>query len=179
MKISRPLALTLTLAALGGCASAPPSFNQASLPKDVQVPAGHKVTLETVGAGDITYECKAKANTANQYEWVFGGPAAKLVNRSGKEVGSYYGPPATWELADSSKLTGAQVAVSPAAPGSIPHQLVKANPAQGKGGLVGTTYIQRTATQGGVAPSTACAANNLGAKQKVSYKADYIFWSAI
>jgi hypothetical protein len=40
------------------------------------------------------------------------------------------------------------------------------------------TYIQRVATKGGVAPSMACGAANLGSKQIVQYRADYIFWKA-
>ena len=178
------LALALaTTALLGACASAPdmmkPMFDQSALPAPVQVPAGHKVAWETVGVGEITYECRAKANMAGQFEWVFVGPDAKLMDRSGKQVGKYYGPPATWEGMDGVKLTATQVAVAPAAPGSIPLQLVKANPAMGNGMVSGTTYIQRVATMGGVAPAAACGAANMGAKQIVKYQADYIFWRAM
>ncbi len=168
---------------VAACASSPSMmskpYDQASLPASVQVPAGNKVALETVGAGDITYECKAKANMADQFEWVFVGPDAKLMDRSGKQVGKYYGPPASWEAMDGSKVTGAQVAVAPAMAGSIPYQLVKANPAMGTGAMTGTTYIQRVATKGGVAPATPCAAGNVGAKQVVKYQADYIFYRAM
>ena len=38
------------------------TFSQASLPAPIQVPAGNKVAWETVGSGDITYECRDKAN---------------------------------------------------------------------------------------------------------------------
>jgi hypothetical protein len=55
---------------------------------------------------------------------------------------------------------------------------VKANPATGSGAMQGVSYIQRVATQGGVAPMSACSASNLGAKQWVPYQADYIFWKA-
>lgn len=179
-------------AAIVGCASKPmmadsktmAKFDQASLPTEVQVPAGNKVMLETLGAGDITYECKSKATVANQFEWVFAGPNAKLMDRSGAVIGKYYGPPATWEHADASKLTGTQVAVAPAGPGKIPFQLVKANPAvggmtsSGKGAMLGVSYIQRTATVGGVAPAKDCGAANVGAKEIVKYQADYIFWQA-
>ena len=79
---------------------------------------------------------------------------------------------------DGVKLTATQVAVAPAAAGSIPLQLVKANPASGTGMVSGTTYIQRVATMGGVAPATPCAAGNMGARQIVKYQADYIFWRA-
>jgi hypothetical protein len=179
------LRLTLAAAAaaaLAGCATGSMTmkpYDQMSLPAAVQVPAGHKVAMETVGAGDITYECRAKANAAGEYEWVFVGPDAKLMDRGGKTVGKYYGPPATWESMDGSKLTGAQLAVSPAAAGSIPLQLVKANPAMGSGSMSGVTYIQRVATRGGLAPAMACAATNMGAKQVVKYQADYIFYKAM
>jgi hypothetical protein len=181
-----PLALFAAASALlAACASAPQAgalskaFDQAALPAAVQVPAGNKVFMETVGVGDITYECRAKAGTSDQFEWVFAGPSAALSDRAGKQVGRYYGPPATWEGQDGAKLTGAQLAVAPAAAGSIPLQLVKANPATGNGWVSGTTFIQRVATQGGVAPSTACGAGNVSAKQVVKYQADYIFWRAV
>ncbi len=153
-------------------------YDQAALPAAVRVPVGNKVAMETVGVGEITYECRGKANMPGQYEWVFVGPDAKLMDRSGKQVGKYFGPPATWENMDGSKVTATQVAVAPAAAGSIPFQLVKADPAMGNGMMNGTTYIQRVATQGGVAPSAACTASNMSAKQIVKYQADYIFYRA-
>ena len=167
------------IASLGACASAPmPMFMQDSLPDAVKVPAGHRVAMETVGVGEITYECKAKAQMADQFEWVFVGPKAALNDRSGKTVGSYFGPPATWAALDGSKLTGAQLAVAPAGMGNIPFQLVKANPAMGEGAMAGVTHIQRVATKGGVAPAMPCAVGNMGQKQVVAYQADYIFWKA-
>ncbi|MET0310818.1 MAG: DUF3455 domain-containing protein [Burkholderiaceae bacterium] len=153
-------------------------YDQASLPAAVQVPAGNRVAMETVGVGEITYECRVKANMPGQYEWFFVGPDAKLNDRGGKTIGKYYGPPATWENNDGSKLTATQVAVSPAGAGAIPLQLVKANPAMGSGAMTGVTYIQRVATVGGVAPAAACGATNVGAKQVVKYQADYIFYKA-
>ena len=169
--------------ALGGCASTGmntmPPFSQASLPQVVQVPTGHVVAMETAAAGDITYECRAKKDMANQFEWVFVGPDAGLKNRSGKVIGKYSGPPATWESNDGSKVTGAQVAVAPAGDGNIPSQIVKANPAMGMGAMQGVTYIQRVATQGGVAPATLCGSVTAGQKQVVKYSADYIFWRAV
>jgi len=168
---------------LSACASGPMAmsrpYNQSMLPAPVQVPAGNRVAMETVGAGEITYECRAKAGAAGQYEWAFVGPDARLMDRSGKVVGKYYGPPATWESNDGSKLTATQVAVAPAGAGAIPLQLVKANPAMGSGAMAGTTYIQRVATQGGVAPAMPCAQANMGARQVVKYQADYIFYKAM
>ena len=190
MPIRTPLALAAALASVVGlsaCSSMGSSnmsstmapFSQASLPAAVQVPAGHKVAMETVGTGDITYECRAKKDMASEFEWVFVGPDAKLWDRKGTQVGRYWGPPATWENQDGSKVTATQVAVAPAGAGNIPLQLVKANPAMGMGAMQGVTYIQRVATVGGIAPKAACAQANEGAKQIVQYQADYILYKAM
>lgn len=181
MFIKTTLSLAAVLA-LGACAagmgaSPAKTYSQATLPAAVQVPAGHRVVMETVGVGQITYACREKKD-AMGHEWVFVGPEAKLLDRSGRAVGRYYGPPATWESLDGSRLTATQLAVAPAAAGSIPLQLVKAKPAMGMGAMQGVTYIQRVATQGGVAPAMACGAANVGSQQIVNYQADYIFWKA-
>jgi hypothetical protein len=154
-------------------------YSQASLPAAVQVPAGHKVTMETVGVGQITYECRADKDMAGKYAWVFAGPDAKLMSRNGQQVGKYYGPPATWEAMDGSKITGKQLAVASGGAGNIPLQFVQANPAMGTGAMSGVTYIQRVKTQGGVAPAMACDAATMGSKQIVNYQADYIFWRPV
>ena len=158
--------------------AAPAAFAQTGLPDSIKVPAGHKVALETTGVGEITYECRDKPNAAGQTEWTYVGPKAVLNDRSGKPVGTYFGPPATWQAKDGSKITGTQLAVAPSGAGNLPYQLVKANPAEGKGAMSGVSYIQRVALKGGVAPSTACSAANKGEQAVVSYQADYIFWSA-
>ena len=105
-------------------------------------------------------------------------PRRKIDGPQGRANWPLLWPAATWENKDGSKVTGAQLAVSPATPGSIPLQLVKANPASGAGAMQGVTYIQRVATQGGVAPASACTASSQGQKQIVKYQADYIFWRA-
>lgn len=159
-------------------AAAPAAFAQTSLPDNIKVPDGHKVTLETTGVGEITYECRDKANAAGQTEWTFVGPKAVLNDRSGKPVGTYFGPPATWEAKDGSKITGTQLAVAPSSPGNLPYQLVKANPAEGKGAMSGVSYVQRVALKGGVAPSSGCTVADKGKQEVVKYQADYIFWAA-
>lgn len=169
------LSATLTIACLGAL---PVAQAQSALPDSIKVPEGHKVALETVGTGEITYECRDKANVPGETEWVFVGPKAVLSDRSGKVLGDYFGPPATWQAKDGSKITGTQVAVAPSSAGNLPYQLVKANPAEGKGLMSGVSYIQRVALKGGVAPSSACTAANKGTRETVKYQADYIFWAA-
>jgi Protein of unknown function (DUF3455) len=178
-RIPVSLATLALLSACAGMSPPPATFSQADLPDAVKVPAGQKVTMETVGVGEITYECREKQAMAGQFEWVFVGPDAVLNDRSGKQVGKYYGPPATWQSLDGSKLTGAQQAVAPSSPGNIPLQLVKANPATGQGAMAGVSYIQRVATRGGVAPAMACEATSKGRKEIVKYQADYIFWASM
>lgn len=185
--VASSLTLTAVLAACSGMPSMPAMpmmakaapYSQDMLPDPVKVPAGHRVAWETVGVGEITYECRAKAGSADAFEWVFVGPMAELKGRGGEKLGRYFGPPATWAANDGSALTGTQVAVAPAMAGSIPLQLVKANPATGSGALNGTSYIQRVATRGGVAPAMPCAAGSVGKREIVQYQADYIFWKPV
>ena len=182
-RLSVSTAAVSIAALLSACAgmqtgTAMSSYSQATLPDPVKVPTGNKVALETVGVGEITYECRAKTDSAGTFEWAFVGPQADLNSRSGAKVGTYFGPPATWAANDGSKITGTQVAVAPASAGNIPLQLVKANPASGPGAMLGVTYVQRVATKGGVAPAMPCAGDSVGKKQLVKYQADYIFWTA-
>ena len=159
-------------------AAAPAAFAQTGLPDSIKVPDGHKLAMHTTGVGEITYECRDKANAAGQTEWTFVGPKAVLNDRNGQQVGTYFGPPATWQAKDGSTITGTQLAVAPSSPGNLPYQLVKANPAEGKGAMSGVSYIQRVALKGGVAPSAECSTANKGQQEVVKYQADYIFWAA-
>ena len=98
------------------------------------------------------------------------------MDRDGKLVGKYFGPPATWESNDGSKVTGTQLAVAPSSAGNIPFQLLKANSSAAAGSLQGISFVQRVATQGGIAPSALCDAATSGQKSLVKFQADYIFW---
>ena len=169
----------LGLAGATACLTLALPFAHAAMavPDSIKVPDGHKVAMQTTGVGEITYECRDKANAAGQTEWTFVGPKAVLNDRNGQQVGTYFGPPATWQAKDGSTITGTQLAVAPSSPGNLPYQLVKANPAEGKGAMSGVTYIQRVALKGGVAPATPCTTANKGAKEVVKYQADYIFWA--
>ena len=167
-------AAVASLAVLTGCANQAMVKN-AELPEAVRVPAGHTQTMFTVGSGEITYECREKKDAAGAFEWAFVGPVATLTNAKGTVVGKYYAGP-TWESNDGSKVTGKQIDVSPAAPGNIPLQLVKANPASGAGAMQGVSFIQRLNTAGGVAPALPCGAEQKGDKKVVGYKADYVFY---
>lgn len=167
----------IALSALTGCAGtmhAEPRVDNAALPDAVRVPAGQVQSLYTTGTGEITYECREK-KAGGGHEWAFVAPVATLTNAKDQVVGKYYAGP-TWEANDGSKVTGKQLAVSPAPAGNIPLQLVQANPAMGEGAMKGVSFIQRLKTVGGVAPALPCGAAQVGQKQVVPYRADYAFY---
>ncbi|AOY02158.1 DUF3455 domain-containing protein [Jeongeupia sp. USM3] len=168
-------AVAPSLCLLAACAS-PPAMQQSTLPESIRVNPPDKLVMSTTGVGEITYECRAKKDAAGQFEWAFAGPSAVLYDQRRQVVGKYYGGP-TWESVDGSKVTGSQVAVSPAPAGNIPLQLVKANSLSGAGKMAGISFIQRVNTKGGVAPATPCTSASLGQKQQVAYEADYLFYA--
>lgn len=168
----RVLLATACLATTAAIAQSDP----AAAPEAVRAPAGHRIAWDTLGVGEITYECREKKDAAGQFEWAFVAPAATLYDMQKKTVGRYYGGP-TWESNDGSKVTGKQVAVAPSPnAGSIPLQLVKAEPAMGSGALSGVSYIQRLDTKAGVAPASVCDAQAKGKQEKVAYEARYVFY---
>ncbi len=174
-KLTRPAIIAALPVVLAACAGMHDSTAAPDVPAAVAVPSGNKPAMTLVGAGLLTYECKAKAGAADTFEWAFAGPDAKLTDKGGAVVGKYYGGP-TWEHSDGSKVTGKQLAVSPSPAGNIPMQLVQANPATGSGAFSGVSYIQRLNTKGGVAPADPCTASTSGAKKTVNYSADYVFY---
>ena len=173
---------------LSACAAPAPMMNSmsnprasdgaarnAALPEAVRVPAGQRLMMTSRGVGELTYECRAKKDMAGEFEWAFVAPVASLINADRKAIGKYYAGP-TWEAMDGSKVSGKQVAVSPAAPDNIPLQLVKADPSMGVGAMNGVSYIQRVNTKGGVAPTAACNASVVSKRMSVAYEADYVFY---
>ena len=125
-------AITAAASALliAGCSTLAPApvIDPLSQPEAIRVPSGNVPALLLVGKGEITYECRAKADTTDQFAWAFVAPNAALVTSAGLPAGRYYAGP-TWEALDGSRVTGKQVAIAPATPGNIPLQLVKTNPA--------------------------------------------------
>jgi hypothetical protein len=170
--------IAIAASTLVACAMQPQTMvRQDDLPASIRVPDGHRAFMHTVGTGELTYECREKKDMAGAFEWAFVGPVATLTDPRGQTVGKYYAGP-TWETTDGSKVSGKQLAVSPHKPGSIPLQLVQAGPATGAGAMQGVSYIQRLKTEGGAAPALPCGSAEKGQRQRVNYKADYVFHRA-
>ena len=147
------------------------------VPSAIKVPAGNKVFLVGHAVGVQIYSC---SSTPTGFGWTFVAPRADLVNDRGKLIVSHFGGP-TWEARDGSKVVG-KVAGDPVTVDrkAIPWLLLSAaSTAAGPDGdeLVATTYIQRIATKGGLAPSVAgCNKQTLGTQAESPYAADYFFY---
>ena len=175
------LAITLLMVAgtatiMAACSSVKPpakEYSQDRLVEVIRVPAGHTVVLETTGVGVLNYECRANG-------WTVTGPKADLIDRTGKNVGSYSGPPATWTHMDGSSVVGTQVTASPVVGvTNIPLQLSTGTSGTNAGVLQNISYIQRINTKGGQDFSKACGQADIGDKLTLPFQADYIFWSAV
>ena len=164
---------------ISGCAALAPAplVDVTTQPEAIRVPSGNVPAMLLVGKGEITYECRVKADAPDQFAWAFVAPNAVLLTSSGLPAGRYYAGP-TWEALDGSRVTGKQVAIAPAQPGSIPLQLVKTETISGLTTFSNITYIQRLNTQQGVAPALPCNASLVNQKQIVGYQADYVFYRA-
>ncbi len=160
------------MAACSSVKAPPKEYSQDRLVEVIRVPAGHRVVLETTGVGVLNYECRATG-------WTLTGPKADLIDRTGKNVGSYSGPPATWTHMDGSSVVGTQVTVSPTVGATnIALQLSKGTSGTNPGVLQNISYIQRINTKGGQDFSKACSQADIGDKLTLPFQADYIFWKA-
>ena len=175
----RPLAVAALPLALAACGSMGMMGAPApDVPAVIAVPTGNKPAFTLKGSGLLTYECRASADSKAAPAWGLAAPDAVLRDKDNAIVGKYSAGP-TWEHGDGSKVTGKQLAVSPAPnAGNIPWQLVQADPATGSGVMNGVTYIQRINTNAGTAPSDTCNASLAGTKKQVRYSADYVFFKA-
>lgn len=146
------------------------------VPSDIEVEDGHHVFLVGHAVGVQIYACN---QVGNSHAWGFVGPRAELYGDNGKLVATHFRGP-TWQARDGSTVVArfdGGVTVDPTA---IPWlRLAATSSAPGGDGdrLTATTFIQRTATTGGLMPAaTECTAATAGTTAEVPYTADYHFW---
>lgn len=164
--------IALSVAQVAMAAPSPPS-----VPNGIDVPAGNKVFLVGHAVGVQIYTC---APTAGGYAWSFVAPRADLYGDNGKLIATHFAGP-TWQASDGSSVKGAVVNRATVDSTSIPWLLLSTTSTTGsdEGRLSATTYIQRVATVGGIAPAAAgCNAATAGHVAEVPYLADYYFWKA-
>jgi hypothetical protein len=146
-----------------------------TVPDTIQVPAGNKVFLVGHAVGVQIYSCNA---SMGGFAWGFVAPRANLYNDHGKLIITHFAGP-TWQAKDGSTVVGRAEAMVTVDATAIPWvRLAAASTAAGPDGdrLVDTTYVQRIATTGGLAPPAAdCTAATAGTVAEVPYTADYYF----
>lgn len=177
-QVNRLLSTTVVIAAAALSQVADAAPPEPVVPTTIQVGAGNKVFLVGHAVGVQIYSCNAAGGA---FSWGLVAPRANLYDDHGKLIVKHYGGP-TWRAKDGSTLVGRreqQVTVDATA---IPWLLLsRASATAGEDGdrLVGTTFVQRIATKGGLAPAAAqCDATTAGDEVEVPYTADYYFWKA-
>jgi hypothetical protein len=177
LTLSPASVLSVAFLVVSGCVGTP-TVTQPEVPLNLRPPSGEVVFLEARASGVQIYECGLKPGQTQTYAWMFQGPEAVLVDRSGHSLGKHYGGP-TWESNDGSSVVGVLKA-SDSGPraDSIPWLLLASKATMGSGTFNATTSIQRVRTLGGIAPSEACSASNSGQIARVPYTATYYFYRA-
>jgi hypothetical protein len=137
----------------------------------IEPPPGARIMLEAKGEGVQIYICDGA-------KWVFKAPDAKLLDASGKVIGSHFAGP-TWKLTDGGEVQGEVVASKPAPEAdSVAWLLLRAKPGTAAGSLAGVDFIRRSATHGGAAPASGCQnAADAGTTERAAYTATYTFYA--
>jgi uncharacterized protein DUF3455 len=105
-------------------------------------------------------------------------PEADLFDARGARIGRHYAGP-HWESIDGSKIVGVvkERADAPVAD-AIPWLLLAAKSVGPDGAFSKVTSIQRVNTVGGVAPKAGCSQAAAGTSVRISYTAEYHFFTA-
>ena len=142
----------------------------------IDVSEGARVVLQVKGDGVQIYTC---SETPSGIKWTLKGPDARLMDGSGRIVGTHFAGP-TWKLNDGGLVQGELLASKPAPEAaSIPWLLLRAKAGSTAGSLASVGYIRRTETHGGVAPATGCLTKeDAGKTTQAQYTATYTFYAA-
>lgn len=146
-----------------------------AIPDTIKMPAGNQSLLTVHAKGDQIYLCVLEAGV---YAWKWQAPDAKLFDSQNQTLVGSHGAGPRWVYMDGSSAK-AKVIQKAEAPdkANVPWLLLEITEHKSDGLLAKASYIQRINTQGGVSPSSGCDANHLGAEKRVSYSADYAFYS--
>jgi Protein of unknown function (DUF3455) len=173
---------TLTTAALGlallFAARASGQLSTVNVPDKLRPGANEALALILSAQGVQIYECRAKKDQAEGYEWAFVAPEADLFDVRGTKAGRHYAGP-HWESTDGSKIVGTvkERADAPEAD-AIPWLLLTAKSVGPDGRLSRVTSVQRVNTTGGVVPKSGCSRASAGTQARIDYTADYYFFTA-
>lgn len=173
MKLFHVGALCLVVAGCATQALAP------IVPETLRPAARESFARTVLARGVQIYECRARKEDAQAFEWAFVAPEADLFDANGARVGTHYAGP-HWEALDGSKVVGKLKARADAPrAGAIPWLLVATQSDGPAGSFAAVSSIQRINTVGGVAPAgDTCSRDAAGRVARVDYTADYVLFIA-
>jgi len=176
-KTSKVTVLLLVLL-VAACASAQSPTSVVKVPDKLKPGANESLAMIVSARGVQVYECRARKDQVGGYEWAFVAPEADLFDARGNRAGRHYAGP-HWEATDASKILGTvkERADAPVAD-AIPWLLLAAKSVGSEGSFSKVTSIQRVNTVGGVAPKAGCSEAAVGAPARISYTAEYYFFTA-
>jgi hypothetical protein len=150
----------------------------AAIDLPANLPYGNIRVATYYAEGVQKYKAQVKAGSDPVvYEWVFVAPQADLYDASNATVGTHSAGP-TWQLSVMDSIYGQQYSPPKSAPSPDPESIdwLLLKPRTGTtptGIFANVDYIQRIATKGGKAPTTAPVRGNQTVE--VKYKAVYRF----
>jgi len=185
MTCSRRLNRVLIVGVIAAATAAGPLAHDAAaategpdVPETIEVDPGHKVFLVGHAVGVQIYSCNP---VPGGFQWGLVAPRAELYDDDGTLVATHFGGP-TWQARDGSTVVARRVDGVTVEPTAIPWLLLeRVRSEAGSDGdqLTNTTFIQRTATTGGIQPpAKECNKHQAGTTREVPYTADYHFWKA-
>ncbi len=175
-KTSKVMVFLLVLL-VDGCASLQPPRPTVEVPGKLSPGANESLATIVSAKGVQIYQCRARKDQVEGYEWAFVAPEADLFDAGGNRIGRHYAGP-QWESNDGSKVLGTvtQRADAPAAD-AIPWLLLATKSVGSEGSFGKVTSIQRVSTSGGVAPKAGCSQATAGKLARIDYTADYYFFT--
>jgi hypothetical protein len=152
-----------------------PSLHTQQPVGSIDPPPGARVFLQARGEGFQIYTCAA---TPTGPKWTLKAPDAKLLDASGKVIGTHFAGP-TWKLSDGSQVQGELIASKPSPESdSIPWLLLRAKAETATASFRSIAVVRRTETRGGVAPASGCEnQSDLDKTARIPYTATYTFYT--
>ena len=166
----RPIVILLAAAALPAAAAI---SRPAGVAPALSPPAAVEPAFALTASGVQIWQCNALG--ADGWGWTYVAPDATLYEGS-RSIATHKVPDLWESLSDRSSVTAVPRANQAAGTGNLSWQLMQAAPLNATGMFAGVTHIQRVNTQGGVPPATGCGAANVGAENRVPFRADYYFY---
>jgi len=98
--------VALTALTVASCASVGTFENPTIVPATLHPSTNETLTDVVPAHGVQIYQCRARKDQPDAYEWAFVAPEATLFDERGNRIGRHYGGP-HWESNDGSKIVGA------------------------------------------------------------------------